>query len=317
MIDIWSATGVRLPRQMSKNDRIPAPEDEISFLAMKPGGTPSPISNLTSSASCLWAQMIPLADLFGEIHDLNDRVVREPMDSTLLQETVSNISAKLDTWLIRLPAALQSTSTNLQRFAAKGFGRTFVALHLGYHHYCQLLYYQFLHDDCHDLYVMAKPWAQRCKDHATALSRLLAEAFDTPGCECLYIMVGHILVIGSSVQLHTLLFGTDATQISQARTILEHNFEMLMRLRAYWPSLDVSMARLRSFHNACRASMETSFRMDQWMLRFLLQHGSSLSEKEIGVIPTSHTAVEGLSPQQTSPGSFQTWYRDTIGHKTI
>ena len=60
-------------------------------------------------------------------------------------------------------------------------------------------------------------------------------------------MVGHVLVIASTVQLHILLFGTDEIQIRAARSRLERNFEILSKLQSYWPTLDVCFSRFREF----------------------------------------------------------------------
>jgi hypothetical protein len=98
-------------------------------------------------------------------------------------------------------------------------------------------------------------------------------------------MVGHILVIASTIQIHTLLFSDNEEQISAARSRLEKNFEILSQLRTYWPTLDVSFTRLRAFHQACRDSMDESFRLDLWMLRFLSEFAEPIDDKVIGQSP--------------------------------
>lgn len=85
-----------------------------------------------------------------------------------------------------------------------------------------------------------------------------------------YAVVGHIIVIASTVQIHTLLFSEPTEQISAARRRLERNFEILSQLRTYWPTLDICFTRLEAFHKACRSSIYESFRLDQWVLRFCL-----------------------------------------------
>jgi hypothetical protein len=92
-------------------------------------------------------------------------------------------------------------------------------------------------------------------------------------------MVGHVLVIASTVQIHTLLFEVDDAAVTLAKVRLEKNFCILAGLRRLWPTLDVCMARLRAFHKACRCSVDTSFCMDQWMLRFLIEFAKPVGDK--------------------------------------
>jgi len=54
-----------------------------------------------------------------------------------------------------------------------------------------------------------------------------------------------------------------------------------MKLRDVWPTLDVSFTRLRAFHKACRDSMDESFRLDVWMLRFLSEFAVVVDDKEV------------------------------------
>ena len=105
-------------------------------------------------------------------------------------------------------------------------------------------------------------------------------ALETPGCDTLYSMVGHVVVIASTVQIHTVLFSSDTSDVKAARHRLERNFEILQKLRALWPSLDMCMMRLQVFHKACRASMETSFKLDSWMLRFLSEFAKPVTDKD-------------------------------------
>jgi hypothetical protein len=94
-----------------------------------------------------------------------------------------------------------------------------------------------------------------------------------------YTMVGHILVIASTVQIHTLLFSDNATQIAASKRRLERNFEILSHLRNYWPTLDICFTRLQAFHKACRNSMDESFRLDQWMLKFLFEFAQPVDDR--------------------------------------
>jgi hypothetical protein len=131
-------------------------------------------------------------------------------------------------------------------------------------------------------------------------------ALDTPGCDVLYNMVGHVLVIASTVQIHALLFSSDADEISAARYRLERKFNILLRLRELWPSLDFCMMRLQAFHKACRNSMDNSFKLDQWMLRFLSEFAKPVDDRpdrtetewiigDIAITPTSDFGVNSMA----------------------
>lgn len=180
-------------------------------------------------------------------------------------------------------------------------------MYLGYYHYGQLLYYQFLHEAGNDNSSILNSFAQRCKYHAARLCNMVYAAHDTPGADVLYNMVGHVLVIASTIQIHTLLFSSDATEISAARQRLERNFNILLRLRELWPSLDFCMMRLQAFHKACRTSMETSFKLDRWMLKFLSEFAKPVEDKpanggemewiigDIAITPSSDFGVNTIA----------------------
>lgn len=209
-----------------------------------------------------------------EINDAIKKTVDGGTDAIVLEETVTYLSMKLDVWYEGLPRIMRDTPENFAHWASQGLGRFFAAVYLGYHHFGQLLYYQFLHEDCHNELASAHHYANKCKEHAASLCRMVYTANSTTDCSILYTMIGHILVIASSVQIHTLLFSANEDEISAARARLELNFEILSLLRMYWPTLEVCFARLDTFHEVCRKNMDTSFRMDKWMLSFLSESRS-------------------------------------------
>lgn len=299
MIDVWSSAGVRLPKQMPSIDSITLPCDEEIFLRLKPGDF-VPHEFQSSSPSSLLAQMIKLNRILVEINEVNQRTVTGHTVGVILENVIMELSNKLDDWHAGLPTFMHDNTANLQRYAAQGLGRVFVAVYLGYYHFGQLLFYQFLHGDCHSTVLSAQFYANKCKAHAESLCEIVYAAHAIPGCEVQYTMVGHILVIASTVQIHTLLFSDNEMQISAARRRLEQNFEILSQLRKYWPTLDVSFTRLRAFHQACRDSMDESFRLDQWMLRFLYEFAEPVPDKVVGASPDAGTwswGDIGFSPQ--------------------
>ncbi|KAL3417571.1 fungal specific transcription factor [Phlyctema vagabunda] len=275
MIDVWSSSGVRLPRQMVHLENVPLPIDENVYLNLRRG---QPVQQDHDTKSSLLAQMIQLNSILKEVNDLNECIVSGAVSGSQLEKDVLSLSQKLDNWHAALPTNMHDTQVNLQYWASQGLGRIFVAVYLGYYHFGQLLFYQFLHQD-HSTVPNARFYATKCKGHAESLCELVYSAQRTANSEVLYTMVGHILVIASTVQIHTLLFSDSEAQISTARTRLEKNFEILSRLQGYWSTLDISFTRLRAFHQACRKSMDTSFRLDQWMLRFLYEFAEPVDDK--------------------------------------
>jgi alpha-L-rhamnosidase len=287
MMDNWSSAGAKLPKQLVAAPAHPRPLEEVLFEALDPETVffhdLEPIDDaIQRRHRGLWAQMIPLTEMMSQIVEINERTVQDRLLRSKILEDVETMGNKLDSWLLRLPRELQITPENLKQYADVGHARTLVALHLGFHHHAQVLYYQFLHHHHTDTpaeQIQRAEFANRCKYHASELSALLWLANSTPGCECLWVVTGHLLVISSSVQLHTLLFGDDDIQIESAKTVLKQNFEMMLNLRRYWPSLELSMSRLRAFHRACQESMHTSFAMDQWMLVFLQRYMAPVSDR--------------------------------------
>lgn len=98
-------------------------------------------------------------------------------------------------------------------------------------------------------------------------------------------MVGHALVISSTVQLHILLFTDNEDQSYAARQRLEQNFVILSRLQKLWRTIDHSFARFRDFHGACmrtKADLDdpgSTFRMDKWMIQFLMEFSKPLQQR--------------------------------------
>ena len=210
--------------------------------------------------------MIKLNRILLEINDIIPETAASGTVNLVLEHTVHDLSQKLDDWYKAPPEYMHQTPENLVRYAGQGFGRLFVAVYLGYYHYCQLLFYQFLHDN--ESSSNGGDFARKCKTHAANLCSFVYEAHAIQGCQVWYNMVGHILVIASTVQIHTLLFGTDEGEISAARGRLEKNFLILTQLREYWPMLDRCFERLQIFHEVCRKNMDISFRIDPWMLKY-------------------------------------------------
>lgn len=278
MIDVWSSTGVRLPRLLPPRPEVPLPMDEVVFLGMsRDRGFDETVK--TNRRSSLLAEMVRLNDILQQINDFNIRVAESKLDSVAILSDVEHLSSLLDSWLDELPDHIRDTPENLEQYSALGLGRVFVAIYLGYYHFGQMLFYRFLHEDLQSSSLLSRQYSNKCKEHAGRLCDIVYSSETVPNCDVKYNMVGHVLLIASTVQIHSLLFESNDLHLALARQRLEKNFCILTQLCALWPTLDICMDRLMAFHKACRESADTTFCMDQWMVRFLVEFASPVTDK--------------------------------------
>ncbi|KAK0125524.1 hypothetical protein ONS95_000468 [Cadophora gregata] len=277
MVDVWSSTAVKLPKLMPNLD-IPLPTDELQYLSL--GNDMPLVSPGSDRSSPILAEMIKLNRILLAINNFNEKCVQEHLEGVQLEDAVEELSKRLDDWYEALPDIMRDTPENFAWFASHGLGRYFAAVYLGYYHFGQLLFYQFLHVEPYSSIPSADLYAEKCKHHAARLCEMIYRAFETPNSDVLYTMVAHVLVIASTVQIHTLLFSSDENRIAVSRARLERNFGILLHLKQYWSTLSRAMNRLRAFHDTCRKSMDTSFVLDRWMLRFLVEFAKEVEEKE-------------------------------------
>lgn len=303
MIDVWSTTGVGIPAQLPRNSNVQLPMDDLVFLKLTPLDLEKDLGRIDpfpNPACSLITQMVKLNRILAEIHELNQEAAAGRADDKHLEEAVDSLTRKLNYWLEALPHYMRDEPENLARYRSIGLGRVFVAVYCGYYHYGQLLYYQFLHEESYGSVTGVHSYALRCKAHASALCEIIYASHSTPDCDVLYHMVGHILVVASTVHLHALLFSPSDEEIKMARSRLERNFQILLHLQQFWPTLQVCLLRLRVFHDACRRSIRTSFKMDRWMIRFLSEFGRPMDDRVEEVLPENATwSFEGIgfSPQ--------------------
>ena len=295
--DTWSSTGVRLPKMMPLRN-VPLPMAEHKFLQLSCTTSPylagSPYlshhSDLGSNMAALYipddsllAHSVALNQMFTQIDNLNSQAVSGGLNQAELTQEVERISLEMGVWVSELPERMRNTPENLAYWTTHGSGNIFVLLHMQYHHFSQLLFYQFLHgsgdETCHSS--ANYRYAQECRQHATSLCNLIHLARDTPATEPLFSLVGHVLTIASTAQLHILLFGSDAAEVENARRLLERNFELLTLLRTYWPCVEASFSRFEAFHTAClRCQDDSQFQMDRWMLKFMLEFAAPVNERK-------------------------------------
>ncbi|OAP65744.1 hypothetical protein AYL99_01716 [Fonsecaea erecta] len=294
--DTWSSTGVRLPKMMPLRN-VPLPMAEKRFIELSPTippnrtyiasrGSPSAKSHVPQDS--LIAHSVVVNQMFSQIDDVNARAVSGELEGFELTQAVEQLSLELDSWVSNLPDKMINTPENLVYWTRQGFGNVFVVLHMDFCHLCQILFYQFLHGSTNRTYhhqdqtqsQLRSKYAQKCRQYSTDVCNLIHLASETEGAELLNSIVGHVLAIASTVQLHILLFSDSAVDSQRARRLLERNFELLTRLKTYWPCIDISFARFEAFHKAClRCQDDSHFQMDQWMLKFMLEFAAPLAER--------------------------------------
>jgi len=278
MIDVWSSTGVRLPRLLAPKPDVPLPMEEATFSRLRRSHE-FDVQIRSERRSSLLAEMVRLNRILQQINDFNIRASEYQFDSVSITSDVEILSKQLDTWLKELPDHIRDTRANMVEYAEQGLGRMFVAIYLGYYHYGQMLFYRFLHEDSQAFDTCTRYYANKCKQHAGSLCDILYASEEIPGCDVKYNMIGHVVVIASTVQIHSLLFEGEDANVTLAKGRLEKNFCILTHLRQLWPTLDICMDRLMAFHQACRDSADTSFCMDRWMVRFLVEFASPVNDK--------------------------------------
>ncbi|KAJ4191277.1 hypothetical protein NW759_016681 [Fusarium solani] len=289
--ETWNSATHSLPRLIKPRDTVALPIDESQFAALG-YDVPVPPTDLTiqetsprENPQSLVAQMIRLNVLLYDIMLLNARVVAEQAQGAIYRELDYSLVHALDDWVNNLPPQLRYSEENVVHWVEAGLGKMFIIMHINYNNAGQLLFYQHLHsaqDAEHEApgANTARMFAQRCKQHATNLCDLIYRANQQPETEVLYPLAGHILCLASSVQIHTLLFGVDDCEILAAKTRLERNFGIISSLNDFWPMTHKSISRLQHFHNACLRSQDDSFRLDTWMLRFLLGFTKDMEDRD-------------------------------------
>lgn len=242
MADRWCSAGSGLPRQIHEEDPgIGLPIEEHIFQDADFGRSGSP----RHARPGLWAYKISLARTFGYIQDLNREVSKGIITPDQLNARVSELASMLDKWETELPEHSRFSQSALDRYRSEGLGGTFIDMHLGFHHYAALLFFNYL-DASRSRDPGTTHYPQLCKRHALEFSELLALSRATTGCEAVHATVGHMTIVSSAVLVHSLLFGED-TERASSRAGLLSNFQALLELKRFWPSMD----RLVGFPAPC------------------------------------------------------------------
>lgn len=235
MIDRWSSAGLAVPQQLTDEDFHPLPMLELTFWQLKSGDAPRQTDSTDTHG--LWGYMVLLARTFGRIQNVHKRLADRALNDQEAEEITRDVAYELEQFLDTLPRKFHFSMENLKTHAALGLGRAFVALHLGYHHYATLLYFPYLDHQMGE--ASTRPfYSSRCKHHAEQFSDILKLSHETEECEALYFIVAHMAVVSSAALLHTLLFGRQE-ELPQTRSRLCNNFTILLKLKEYWPAVDM------------------------------------------------------------------------------
>lgn len=188
MIDRWASAGLGLARQIHLGDDAPQlPMDEVQFRKLNPTNTTEILENWKPG---IWSHMITLAKIFGDIQDLNRMLVEdEAWEEDQIESRVLGLAEELTSFERDLPPKMSFSSENLNFQQKQGVGRAFVALHLGYHHYATLLYYQYL-DQRRPPTPTKRIFTERCKYHAIAFCELISTSAKQGDSEALHNVVG-------------------------------------------------------------------------------------------------------------------------------
>ncbi|KAG8631923.1 hypothetical protein KVT40_001063 [Elsinoe batatas] len=317
MIDRWASAGMGLTPRFGLDCKHPnRPMDELAFQSL---AVEQPRASRTLYRHGLWSYMVSLVEIFVDIQQFNRNAAEANSGLDTEVGRAQQLIDRLDGYEARLPDDLQWSHENLARYADNTAGATFVALHLGFHHYATLLYFQYLDTQSSD-HTAGVHWAHRCKHHAASFSDILHASFQHKNSAAVYVIVAHMATVSSSVLLHTLLFGEEH-ELGPARVRLEHNFETLCILQAYWPSVKGMMDRLALFHDFCFWSIdEHTHKVDRWMLKFLLQHASELQDKSPSISSPIETgralrsSTRGMYTSQMLSGLLDN--HESISHVT-
>lgn len=283
-IETWHSAALCIPRTLNPDEKVPLPIDEWEFSQLEPGShswiRPSPTED---SSLSLLGYMVELNKLLDGVNKLNAGIVSGATKDENIQQSVQQLSCSLDAWKSSLSARLQYNDANIAHWVEKNLGQAFLNLHILYNNVGQRLFYQFLYliQDNTDLSPTNPThcFAKKCKLYATDFCEIIHRAKAKPETQLLSSLVGHMLVIASTVQLHTLLFSPDDGEIAAAKLRLEQNFEVLVHLNSYWPNVSTAMARFKAFHTACLRGRDSSFQLGRWMLQFMLQFSRPLEDK--------------------------------------
>ncbi|KAL4939200.1 hypothetical protein BDV06DRAFT_39076 [Aspergillus oleicola] len=230
----------------------------------------------------MWAQMARTLGVFARINTLLRKLSRNLISFDDYCAQAAQIEVALEQWTENLPSRLTWKFDNLLFLAGRRLGQVYLAMHVGFFHFRQMLFFPFL--DARAARKTGPSQAIKCKDSASVVSFILQYSKTIRDCELDYFIYGHIGIVSSCVHLHTLLFSDDFRELSMTRQRLLSNFQYLMAVKSYWPIVEHYTIHLRTFQNSCRDSISDPFVLDNWMACFLTEHSSLLSERQLAPV---------------------------------
>lgn len=298
-MDTWNSTQARISRQLPAEPKYPKPMSEEAFNALDVGTNVTPIGwgSSANSNESIWGEVAELTKTLTQVILVSKKHATQPPGDGDVAERTRELVVSLNKWEVGLPAHLQNTTSNQKMFLAMGRGREFAVPHLIFHYQCIILFFPHLTTRTEDSTSIAD--TQTCCAHARSLSQLMWITNTTSGMECLWSPVnGHLIVVASTVLLHSLLFDQSLSGISSSRRLLEQNFVMLLQLQKYWPTLKYSLNRLGAIHRACAQGYGARvFVVDEWMSSFLAEYGSDVGER----FPVDDSSAKSPSSSSKAP----------------
>ncbi|KAH8879707.1 hypothetical protein GQ53DRAFT_789092 [Thozetella sp. PMI_491] len=255
MADRWCSLGRNLRRTMKDYDRtVDLPMDEYAFhsLAIDHAGP------ATEPQPGLWAYNVMLAELLGPIQDLNKQLMQGDITEAHAELRVTEFARSLRHWEESLPEGKRMS-----------IGGPFMALHTFYHHCSSLLFFQYLDVDRPET-PQSKAYADLSRHHALVQSSLIKMSREVPNCEVVTGGVGYMAIVSSAILIHMLMFSQEHDPL-ELRARLSSNYEAITALEEYWPSLKNSKACLDP-------GRSQKYKLDKWMVRFLLEHHLPLDD---------------------------------------
>ncbi|KAL4954715.1 hypothetical protein BDW69DRAFT_162660 [Aspergillus filifer] len=248
----------------------------------------------------MWAQMARTLGVFAKIHTLLLQMSHSAISFDDYCAQAAHLEVALDQWSENLPPKLTWNFDNLMFLAGRRLGQIYLAMHAGVSHFRQMLFFPFL--DARAAKQLGPSQANKCKESAAVVSSILQYCKNIRNCELDYFIYGHIGVVSSCVHLHTLLFSDDFRELSITRQRLVSNFQYLMAVKSYWPIVEHHTIHLRTFQNSCRDSISDPFVLDNWMARFLTEHSSLLSERQLVPVQATEPETPVASERKTGSG---------------
>ncbi|KAL4972417.1 hypothetical protein BDW66DRAFT_162904 [Aspergillus desertorum] len=282
------------------------------------------ISHVQNESRCaMWAQMARTIGIFAKVNNVLRRLSRNIISFDDYCVQAAELETSLDQWAENLPPGLTWSFENLMSLAGRRLGQIYLAMQVGFFHFKQMLFFPFL--DARAIRSSKPNGAIKCKDSASVVSSILQYSKNIKDCELDNFIYGHIGVVSSCVHLHTLLLSDDYRELSITRQRLVSNFQYLMALKSYWPIVEHFAVQLRTFQNSCRDSISDPFILDNWMARFLTEHSSLLSERQLSQsaepeVPTANgpkTSSGTSTPAMLPTIEFLTTYVDGNNESSI